>query len=119
MGDPCPADEATHGDDRVGEVEECGDHLLAALVAALEPVEVVVPGIGPFYVPTLAGLDRRLLALVRNLPAQPEPALGGRGPSREEWARYVAGLPGLLQGVTRLAPRSRSINDAVAPAPTH
>ena len=42
MGDPRPADEATHGDDRIGEVEERVDHLLAAFVA-LEPVERVVP----------------------------------------------------------------------------
>ena len=33
MGDPGPADEATHGDDRVGEVEERVNHLLAAFAA--------------------------------------------------------------------------------------
>jgi hypothetical protein len=44
VGDPCPADEATDGDDGVGEVEERVDHLLPAFVAALQPVERVVPG---------------------------------------------------------------------------
>jgi hypothetical protein len=44
VGDPRPADEATDGDDGVGEVEERVDHLLPAFVAALQPVERVVPG---------------------------------------------------------------------------
>src|SRR5215203_3300943 len=55
VGDPRPADEATDGDDGVGEVEERVDHLLPAFVAALQPVERVVPGIGALDVPTLAG----------------------------------------------------------------
>jgi len=41
------ADEATDGGDGVGEVEEGVDDFLAALVAALQPVEVVVPGVSP------------------------------------------------------------------------
>jgi hypothetical protein len=39
------ADEATNGGDGVGEVEEGVDDFLAALVAALQPVEGVVPGV--------------------------------------------------------------------------
>jgi hypothetical protein len=35
------ADEAPHGDDRVGQVEEGVDHALAPFVAALQPVEAV------------------------------------------------------------------------------
>src|SRR3954453_4047037 len=40
--------------------------------------------LGPFDVPTPAGLDRRLLALVRDLPAQPALSEGvaGQAPSR-------------------------------------
>jgi hypothetical protein len=87
VGDPCPADEATDGDDRVGEVEERVDHLLAALVAALQPVERVVPGVGPLDVPTSAGLDRCLLALVCDLPAQP-----AISESLASLARVVAGV---------------------------
>ena len=71
MGGPCLADQATHGDDRVGEVEERVDDCLAALVAALEPVERVVPGICPLDMPALAGLDGCLLTLVRDLARQP------------------------------------------------
>jgi hypothetical protein len=36
---------ATDGDDRVGEVEERLDHDVASFVAALQPVEAVVPGV--------------------------------------------------------------------------
>ncbi len=64
------ADQATDGDDRVGEVEERIDHDLASLVAALEPVEAVVPGVRPLDVPALSGLNRRLLALARDLAVQ-------------------------------------------------
>ena len=71
MGGPCLADQSTHGDDRVGEVEERVDYCLAALVAALEPVERVVPGICPLHMPALAGLDGCLLTLVRDLAGQP------------------------------------------------
>src|SRR5215207_9155667 len=49
--DPGLADEATDGDDRVCEVEERVDYGLAAFVAALEPVEGVVPGVGALDVP--------------------------------------------------------------------
>src|SRR4029077_6966242 len=41
------ADEATDGGDGVGEVEEGVDDFLAALVAALQPVEGVVAGVSP------------------------------------------------------------------------
>ena len=50
-------DEATHGDDRVGEVEEGVDHVFLAFVAALQPVERVVPGIRALDMPALGGLD--------------------------------------------------------------
>src|ERR1700749_3504753 len=40
---PCLADEPADGDDGVGEVEERLDDVLVAFVAALEPVEGVVP----------------------------------------------------------------------------
>src|SRR5689334_25256297 len=45
---PCRADEPADGDDGVGEVEERLDDVLVAFVAALEPVEGVVPGVCPF-----------------------------------------------------------------------
>jgi hypothetical protein len=41
------ADEATDGGDGVGEVEEGVDDFLAALVAALQPVEGGMPGVSP------------------------------------------------------------------------
>jgi hypothetical protein len=44
VGGPGLSDEATDGDDRIGEVEVGVDHAFAAFVAALEPVEAVVPG---------------------------------------------------------------------------
>ena len=74
-----PPDEATDGDDRVCEVEERADHLLVAFVAALEPVERVVPGVRALEMPGSAGPDRRLLALVRDLPAQSEVGEGLAG----------------------------------------
>ena len=43
MGGPGLSDEATDGDDRVGEVEVGVDHAFAAFVAALDSVEPVVP----------------------------------------------------------------------------
>ena len=52
MGDPGLVDEATHGDDRVGQVEERVDYRFAAFIAALEPVERVVPGVRPLDNPT-------------------------------------------------------------------
>jgi hypothetical protein len=51
------SDEATHGDDRVGEVEEGVDHTFASFVAALQPVERVVSGIRALDVPAVGGLD--------------------------------------------------------------
>jgi hypothetical protein len=44
VGRPGLPDKATHSDDRIGEVEVGVDHAFAAFVAALEPVEAVVPG---------------------------------------------------------------------------
>ena len=44
---PCLADEPTDCDDGVGEVEERVDDFLAPFVAALEPAEAVMPGVGP------------------------------------------------------------------------
>ena len=67
---PCPSDQATHGDDGVGEVEECVDDGGAPFVAAGEPVEGVLPGVGAFDVRTPAGLDGRLLAFMRDAAAQ-------------------------------------------------
>src|ERR1700745_3605396 len=67
---PCLADEATVGDDGVGEVEEGVDDVLVAFIAALEAVEVVVPGVGALDGPALPGLDGRLLALAGHLPAK-------------------------------------------------
>src|ERR1700751_4572442 len=54
---PCLADQAADGDDRVGEVEVRVDDLLAPLVAALQPVEGVLPGVCPLGVPAFPGLD--------------------------------------------------------------
>ena len=60
---------------------------VAALVAAREPVEAVVPGVGALDVPPLAGLDRRLLALVRDFAGH---AAGGE---------FGAGLVRVVAGV--------------------
>jgi hypothetical protein len=60
------ADGPADGDDGVGEVEERVDDGFAALVAVLEAVEAVVPGVGALDVPALPGLDRGLAALVRD-----------------------------------------------------
>ena len=81
---PCLADQAADGDDRVGEVEERVDDLLAALVAALQPVEGVVPGVGPLDVPALPGLDRGLVALMGDVAGH---AAGGQ---------FIAGLARVL-----------------------
>src|SRR5437764_11292008 len=67
---PCLADEPTDCDDRIGEVAERVDDVLIALVAALQPVEAVVPGVGPLDGPALPGLDRGLLALMGDVPGQ-------------------------------------------------
>ena len=60
-------DEATDGDDGVGEVEEGVDDVFVALVAALQAVEGVVPGVGALDMPALPGLDRGLIALMGDL----------------------------------------------------
>jgi hypothetical protein len=44
---PCLADQATDCDDGIGEVEERVDHLFPPSVAALQPVEGIVPGVAP------------------------------------------------------------------------
>ena len=76
--DPCLTDEPAECDDRVGEVEEGVDDVLVAFVAALQPVEGVVPGVGPLDVPPLAGLDRGLVALVGDLAGQPRAVSSSR-----------------------------------------
>src|SRR5215467_5923014 len=75
---PCLADEPADCDDGVGEVEEGVDDVFVAFVAALQPVEVVVPGVGPLHVPALAGLDRGLVALVGDVPGRSRPASSSR-----------------------------------------
>src|SRR2546430_340263 len=87
VSDPCLANQATDGDDGVGKVEERVDDVLVALVAALQPAEGVVPGIGPLDVPALPGLDRGLVALAGDFP--------GHAPSGE----LVAGLLRVVAGV--------------------
>ena len=82
MGRPGLPDKATDSDDRIGEVEVGVDHAFAAFVAALEPVEAVVPGVGALDVPPPAGLDRRLLALVRDLAVQAAVGQQGAGLGR-------------------------------------
>jgi hypothetical protein len=67
---PCLSDEATHGDDRVGEIEEGVDDGGPALVAAGEAVEGVLPGVGALHVPPLARLNRRLFAFIRDPAVQ-------------------------------------------------
>ncbi len=89
-------DEATYGDDRVGEVEEGVDHVFFAFVAALQPVEGVVPGIRAFDVPPVGGLDGALTTLRAISPVR-----SGRGwPAGCGWGRVVAGVqvqPGAVQ----------------------
>src|SRR5277367_1995343 len=87
VGDPCLPDQATDGDDRVGEVEERVDDVLVSLVAALQSVEAVVPGVGPFDVPSLPGLDRGFVAFAGDFPGH---AAGGE---------LVAGFLGVVAGV--------------------
>src|ERR1700756_5595956 len=87
VGDPCLPDQATDGDDRVGEVEERVDDLLAALITALQPVEGVVPGIGPLHVPALPGLDGGLVALMGDFPGH-----AASGELAAGLVRVVAGI---------------------------
>ena len=78
-------DEATYGDDRVGEVEEGVDHVFFAFVAALQPVEGVVPGIRAFDVPPVGGLDGGFDDFAGDLAGQVRSRVAGRvrvGPSR-------------------------------------
>ena len=46
MADPGPPNQATNGDDRVGEVEECVDDDRVAFVAAGQAGEGVLPSVG-------------------------------------------------------------------------
>jgi hypothetical protein len=71
----------------VGEVEEGVDDILMAFVAALQPVEGVVPGVGPLDVPALPGLDGGLVALAGDFAGQ---AAAGE---------LVAGLLRVIPGV--------------------
>src|SRR5437764_14634701 len=84
---PCLADEPADCDDRVGEVEERVDDVFVTFVAALQPVEGVVPGVGPLDVPALPGLDRGLVALMGDVPGHAAPG------------EFVVGL---LRVVTRI-----------------
>ena len=87
VGRPHLTDQATYGDDGVGEVEEGVDGGGPALVALGEAVEDVLPGVGALHVPPLAGLDRRLLAFVR------DPAV------QASFVEQGAGLVGVVVGV--------------------
>jgi hypothetical protein len=87
VGGPGTADQATQGDDGVGKIEERVDDVLVAFVAALEPVEGVVPGIRAFYMSTLTGLDRGLVALMGDR--------AGHFPSCE----FIAGFRRVVAGV--------------------
>ncbi|OLM09374.1 hypothetical protein Ae706Ps2_6474c [Pseudonocardia sp. Ae706_Ps2] len=87
MRGPGLPDQATECDDGVGEVEERVDDGFAAFVAALQPVEAVVPGVGALDVPALGGLDRCFLALARDLAVQ------------APFGECVAGLTGVIAGV--------------------
>jgi hypothetical protein len=70
VGGSGAADQATDGDDRVGEVEEGFDDGLPPFVAAGEAVEGVVPGVGSLDMPPLGGLDRCLLTLAGDFAGQ-------------------------------------------------
>lgn len=70
MRRPCTADEATDGDDRVGEVEEGFNDAASSFVAACQSVEGVLPGVGAFDMPSPGGLDRCPGPLVRDLAVQ-------------------------------------------------
>lgn len=87
VGGPYLADQATDGDDRVGQVEERVDDVFAAFVAALQPVEAVVPGVRPLDVPALPGLERGLVALMGYLP--------GHSPCCQLIAGFLRVVPGV------------------------
>jgi hypothetical protein len=59
-------------------VEERVDDVLVALVAALQPVKGIVPGVGPLDVPSLSRLDGGLVALMGDFPVMPRPASSSR-----------------------------------------
>jgi hypothetical protein len=87
VGCPGSSDQATDGDDRVGEVEEGIDDGGAAFVAAGEAVEGVLPGVCAFDVPAPAGLDRCFLALARDAAVEASLVEEGAG-----GVRVVAGV---------------------------
>ena len=70
------ADQATYRDDRICQIEEGVDHVLAPPVASLQPAEGVMPGVGAFDWPALPArmgafsLRRDLATAFRKL--QPE-----------------------------------------------
>ena len=72
---PSFPDQASDGDDRVGEIEEGVDVDRSPFVAALELVDAGVPWVGAVQVPALPGLDRRFVACVGDLAVQ---ASGGQ-----------------------------------------
>src|SRR5690348_5465465 len=91
---PCLADEPADCDDCVGEVEERVDDVFVAFVAALQPVEGVVPGVCPLDGPALSGLDRGLFALMGDVPghAAAGELVAGR-------LRVIAGVVGVRAGI--------------------
>lgn len=70
MGGPSSAEQITYGDDRVGKVKERFDDAGAALVAAGEAVEGVLPGVGALDVPPPGCLDGRFGPLACDLTLQ-------------------------------------------------
>lgn len=68
---PGPPDQAAHGDDCVGEVEEGIDDGDATLVASDETVKGVLPGVGAFDVPTPTGLKGVFSPLDAMWPCRP------------------------------------------------
>lgn len=69
-GGPGAANEATDGDDRVGQVEERLDDACTPFVAARQPGEGVVPGVGPLDVSALRRLHGGFDALASDLAGQ-------------------------------------------------
>lgn len=79
VGGPCPADQTADGDDGVDEVEErVGDHG-AALKAAGQAMEGVLPGMCPLHMPPPTRLDRGFFALVSDAAVQAAPGQQGAG----------------------------------------
>jgi hypothetical protein len=64
-------DLAAHPDGGAGQADEGADYYLTPLIPALQPAGGVVPGVRAFDGRATAGLDRRLLAPVRDLAGHP------------------------------------------------